>query len=504
MDRVDRVPDALVVGTGFGGAVAACRLAQGGMDVVVLERGGWWGSTEGRRPFPRGVPRIAASVRNVQVRRGPWHRNIVRDPAGLYELHLFRHLDALTASGVGGGSLIYTNMMVQPDDGFFDAFPPELRAGELHGHYDRVRTMLRPVPAPHPSPKQAAFTDAAVAAGRGDDVIVPDLAIAFGSSPQVAGTVTNAAGVTQNTCTYCGDCVLGCNETAKTTLDLTYVPAAIAAGARVRTMCEATGIARVGDLWQVRYRDHAAGRDRSAVARRVVLAAGTLGTLRLLLASRDRWRTLHGLSDHLGAAFSGNADQGALLLGTRAAWNGDDGPAVTTVMRTTDPAGRHRHLVGEASLPIRGLQLGAAVTERLRHATVLLCMGVAAQNGTVRLDPHDRDGLDVDQANSMDAGTFEAIDADVSALARGAGATKVVRRMRFSGGAEAQFSVHPIGGCRIGRTRSDGVCDHAGRVFGAPGLYVADGALYPRAVGLPPSMTIAALSERIAQLVLEE
>lgn len=510
MDGAVRVPDAVVIGTGFGGAVTACRLAQGGMDVTVLERGGWWGPAEGQRRFPRGLAEIAAAVRNIQVRRGPWHRNLVRDPAGLYELHMFRHLDALTASGVGGGSLIYTNMLVQPARDFFDTFPAELRDGELDASFGRVRSMLRPSPAPHPSAKQAAFTKAAAEAGRGGDLFTPDLAIAFGSEPRAAETVTNAAGVTQRTCTYCGDCVLGCNETAKTTLDLTYVPAAVTAGAQVRTMCEATGIARLGNVWQVRYRDHAAGRDRSITARRVVVAAGTLGTLRLLLASRDRWRTLNGLSSRLGRSFSGNADQGSLLLGTRDEWDGDDGPSVTTVVTSAgDPAapgrrGRHQHLVGEASLPIRGLQLGEAVTDRLRNATVLLCMGVATQGATVRLDPHDRDGLDVDQANSMDASTFEAIDADVAALAQAAGATRVVRRLRFSGGPEAQFTVHPLGGCGIGSTRLDGVCDHAGRVFGAPGLYVADGSLYPRSVGLPPSMTIAALSERIAQLVLEE
>lgn len=502
---MNKIADVIVIGTGFGGAVSACRLAQGGMDVLVLERGGWWGAGgDDHRPFPRGLPQISAAVRNVQIRRGPWHRNMVRNPAGLYELHLFRHLDTLTASGVGGGSLIYTNMAVQPHRRFFASFPPELQAGELDADFDAVRAMLRPTPVPHTTPKQAAFTKAAEAAGLGADIVQPDLAVAFGPNPAVPETVTNAAGVTQRTCTFCGDCVLGCNETAKTTLDLTYVPMALRAGARLRTMCEATGLARDGDTWQVRYRDHSSGRDHGVEARRVVVAAGTLGTLRLLLASRDRWRTLGGVSDRLGRAFSGNADQGTLLLGTVEAWDGDDGPAVTTAVVRTGADGDHRHLVGEASIPLRGLRLGEAVTERLRHATVLLSMGVATQTSTVRLDPHDRDGLDVDQANAMDAARFEDIEADTGALAAGAGASRVMRRIRLSGGPDAQFSVHPIGGCGIGRTRRDGVCDHAGRVFGVSGLYVADGALYPRSVGLPPSMTIAALAERIARLILEE
>lgn len=499
--------DVIVIGTGFGGAVSACRLASGGMDVLVLERGRWWGpdgDDRDRTPFPRGLPQISAAVRNVQVRRGPWHRNVVRNSAGLYELNLFRHLDTLTASGVGGGSLIYTNMQVQPGPEFFAAFPPELQGSELDADFDAVRAMLQPAPVPRATPKQAAFTGAAGAAGLGAQIVHPDLAVAFGHDPAVPEHVTNAAGVTQRTCTFCGDCVLGCNEGAKTTLDLTYVPAALGSGARLETMCEAVGLARDGDVWQVRYRDHRSGRDRSASARRVVVAAGTLGTLRLLLASRDRWRTLRGVSDRLGKAFSGNADQGTLLLGTSAAWDGDAGPAVTTAVVRTAADGSHRHLVGEASIPIRGLQLGKAVTEQLRHATVLLSMGVATQGATVRLDPHDRDGLDVDQANSMDAETFAGIDADAGALATAAGAGRTLRRVRLSRGPDAQFSVHPLGGCGIGRTRHEGVCDHAGRVFGAPGLYVADAALYPRAVGLPPSMTIAALAERIARLILQE
>lgn len=530
--------DAVIVGSGFGGAVTAARLAQAGLDVCILERGRWWGadaqtaapagsaggSSESRverlkerperRAFPRGVRQVAGAVRNVRINRGRVHTNRMRDPEGLYELHLHRHLDLLTASGVGGGSLVYTNMQVQPDHDFFDAFPAELRAGELAPYFDRVREMLRPEPVGRRPPKNVVFEDGLRAVGRDRDLEYPDLAVAHGD-PDHPTAIVNAAGVSQTSCNWCGNCVLGCMERAKTTLDLTYIPAALAAGAKLRTLAEAEVFAPIdrggagratspgATGWDVRYHDHETGRRRRVFGDRLILSAGTLGTLRLLLAARDRYRTLGGLSDQLGRHFSGNADQGALLLGTRTEFRSSVGPSVNAFLRHRAPEASsvHRFLAGEFGIPADGLKWPAPLRRSLDSALMLIYMGAGAGHGQVRIEGTE---LDIDQANSHDGELFAAFDAETESLARTFGAGRVVKRLATGRGHDANFSVHPLGGAAIADDPGRGVCDHAGRVFAAVNLYVADGSLYPTAPGLPPSMTISALAERVAELISRE
>ena len=235
-------------------------------------------------------------MRSVRWSRGRAARDVLLNADGLVEVHSFEHLDVVTGSGVGGGSLIYTNVLEAPDDDFFAAFPPELSAGEVRPYVDRVRALLRPVPLPAPLPdKNLAFERAVIAAGLGTPRY-PELAIRFGRSPAERKMAPNAAGVMQSTCTHCGSCVLGCPERAKTTMDLTYVPVALRHGAELRPLCEVVAIGHDRACYQLRYRDHRSGALHQVAAPRVVLAAGSMNTMRLLFQARDRHRTLPQVS----------------------------------------------------------------------------------------------------------------------------------------------------------------------------------------------------------------
>lgn len=498
--------DVVVIGTGFGGAVTACRLAEGGMRVCMLERGTWWGNGHGRRPFPRGIVDVLAALRGIRINRGPINRSLSRNPEGIYELHLYDHLDALTASGVGGGSLIYTNVQSQPGSDFFEAFPPELRADEMQQYYDKVRTMLHPEPIDKAAvlpQKNDTFARLARALHREDDLKFADIAVALGD-PEQPCELTNAVGEIQRTCNNCGNCVLGCMERAKTTLDLTYVPAAVHAGAELRVLCEAEGLAPTRRGWQVRYLDHEAGRRRLICAPNVVLGAGTLGTLRILLRSRDHFRTLRGLSPRLGHGLTSNGDQAAFLGGTSLLFCGEQGPTFNAFLSRHDAAGHHRFLIGEAGLPSEGLGLPHWLVRRLATSHLLLGIGADATQYAARLDGNELAISMAGAAGDHDRRLADEIDADIRQIAAAAGTEHLIPKVTTTLGRDRNFTVHPLGGCGISDTATTGVTDHLGRLFGAEGLYVADGSLYPRASGLPPSMTIAALAERNATKMLED
>lgn len=511
MGRASASFDVMVVGTGFGGAVTSARLAEGGMKVLMLERGPWWGpagealaaDAAQRRAWPRGPIGSRKFIRNVRLARGRRARELMVNRDGLLELHRFEQLLTMTGSGVGGGSLIYTNIQSEPEPEFFAAFVAEISASEMAPHYQRVRAMLRPAPLPHRPDKNRAF-EQVVDRSAGTRPIYPDLAIAFGADPARPQRVVNAAGITQTTCNHCGECVLGCPSMAKTTVDLTYVASALRAGAQLRPLSEVVAIgarppARGGG-YELRYIDHrdARGRQHTVSAAKLVLAAGTLNTLRLLFAARDRHRSLTQLPMSLGHGFSPNADLGALFMAARAHLHDSTrGPAFNAFVRSQ--VGGPSYLVGEAGLPLSALPLPKVVRRMLGSSGLLLAMGADASTGTLGFDG---EFLRCEAGRELDPAIFDAIEADAARLSAGYEPRWSWINAPSGRGKRGIASVHPLGGAGIGAHAGDGVVDHRGEVFGHPGLHVADGSLYPRAPGIPPSMTIAALAERQASLML--
>jgi cholesterol oxidase len=496
----------VVIGSGFGGAVSALRLAERGMRVLVLERGPWWGDgdPERTRPFPRGVLGARKLLRNVRFSRGGRMREWLLHSDGLFEVHSFRGLDAYAGSGVGGGSHVYTNMLVAPPTWLHSRLPPEIGEGDLAPALGRVRAMLAPEPLPLRTRKELLF-EGALSAGSLGAATYPDLAVAFGRDPAVIESRANAAGVTQNTCRYCGECIVGCTTRAKTTLDLTYLPAAIAAGAEVRALAEVHAIEADGSGYLVRYRDHAAGRgshsnvrDSSVRAERVVLAAGTLNTVRLLFEARDRHRTLPGVSPMLGRRFSPNGDMVSVLLQTGERFDGLPGPSVGAVSEARTSDGRP-FLVGAVAMPIGALPFGGVVGAALRRTACFIAMGADHSSAALSFDAER--GLSTDADRSMDPAMFEAIEAHVARIGAGYKAWRLWANAPAGRGGRRLETVHPLGGASYGRSSQDGVVDHRGQVFGHERLYVADGSLYPAAPGVPPSLGIAAFAERQAALM---
>lgn len=492
--------DVIVVGSGFGGAVVAARLAQRGMGVLVLERGPWWGPLNRHRPaaerreYPRGfgARKLLRSVRSA--RRGRRAERLFHAD-GLLEHHLFDRLDVTTGSGVGGGSHIYTSILDEPPAGFFDAYPEPITGAVMRPYFERVRAMLRPAPTPERQrPERSQRFEAAVTAAGLPAPEHPLLAIAWGRDPAQAESVMNAAGVEQRTSTGRVDCLVGCEDGSKTSLDLTYVPLALRHGAELRALCEVERVAAVEGGYEVGYLDHRRGERARERAPRLVLAAGGLNTQRLLFAARDRDRTLPHVSPMLGRRFSPNGDLMSLVWRARGLEDSARGPAFEAFSRVAD-GGRYRFLLGEVGLPTEALPLPDVLRAWLRRSVVLLCMGRDASDGTIEFDG---EGLTTAVGRELDPALYDEMQRAIDAVARHYEPRAVVRWPRRPGGLS---SVHPLGGCAMADTPAQGVTDHRGEVFGHPNLHVADGSLYPRAPGIPPSLTIAALAERQAELI---
>jgi cholesterol oxidase len=511
--------EAIVVGSGFGGAVAACRLAQAGVDVAVLERG---------RRFEAGsFPRPEHAYQDVTVME--WRRG------GPYDVRPLNDVFVVQAAGYGGGSLIYANVQMRPPaDVFADGWPRGYSRAALDPYYDLVAYMLDVAPVqPDPAtgeepPKTRLMEDAATRLGRRAQFFRPNLAVRFEGAGEPARP--NKFGALQSGCLHCGECDIGCNVGAKNTLDLNYLAVAEELGAEVGTECEVTRIAAGENGFELRFLDHTAGgRELSVAARQVFLCLGAVNTTELLLRCRDQYGTLPRLSASLGSGYSANGDFYALGPGASPPFGATRGPTITTACIFDRLEGDRRiwfavedggysvylarlspllspdrlaRLVGREleSLLARHAESLASLVEREGDATaVLLVMGRDAANGRIELRGrrhrlHVR--WDAESNLPLYAAETAACNELIAALG---GKLSVAANWRFFGQPNA---VHNLGGCRMAESDRSGVVDPDGRVFGYPGLHVLDGAIIPVAVGANPSHTIAAVAERCVEAAI--
>ena len=335
--------DVIVVGSGFGGAVMACRLAESGRSVGVLERGRRWDRSE----FPRSLSQVATSA---FWELGRSH--------GFLEYSAFRRVDVIHGAGVGGGSLHYFNVNVPAAAAIFTdpRWPSAVTRRSLDPYYDlALRELgsapLAPPPGRHELPERTtAFVRAAQQAGYSAEPL--PIAVYTGEP-----RVNLFSGLEDNPCTYCGNCLLGCDIGAKNTLDTNYL-----ARAEHRHGAEIFPLHLVGSIeprpsggYTVSYRrlaeDPRGPSDPGTVdADVVVVAAGSLGSTQLLLACRDRYRTLPNLPSALGERFSVN---GEYLLGfiRDAATRVDPGLGPPITARVTASPGDHLVTIEDLGLP---------------------------------------------------------------------------------------------------------------------------------------------------------
>jgi cholesterol oxidase len=260
-------------------------------------------------------------------------------------------MSVVQGAGVGGGSLVYANVSIEAKKETFDAgWPPEVTWSELAPHYARVGQMLdvKPVPPRQWADRTRLMKDAAERTGVGHRFRPLDLAISFDPdwtydqpNPHAASrskSFTNAEGQRQGTCVHLGNCDIGCDVSARNTLDLNYLPRAEKHGAQIRPLHLVTAIAPEAGGYRVSYDriespNLVAG---SATARLVILGAGSLGSTELLLRCRDERHTLPNLSARLGAGWSSNGDFLTPAIHPFRPVNPTKGPTITAAIDFLD------------------------------------------------------------------------------------------------------------------------------------------------------------------------
>lgn len=511
--------DYLVIGSGFGGSVAAMRLAEKGYRVIVLEQGKRWSAED----FPKSNWNFK---RHLWVPRLGWK--------GILSMHVFRDLFVVSGVGVGGGSLVYANAHMIPDDGFFE-HPSWADLGDwktrLEPHYRMARTMLGSERFDEEFSEDLALREIATEAGRESCYGHVDAVGIYLKGPD-GDPYFGGLGPWRKACVQCAGCMIGCRHHAKNSLDKNYLWLAERVfGARIHAETRADSIAPDpgGGYRVLAYRTNQNKRSGAIVyySKAVVVSAGVLGTMKLLMRQKHELNTLPAISDRLGDRVLTNSE---MICGVTAA-NGklNHGIAISTAYRPdaktcvelckypngsgamfflatmaaggSSTARRVFNWVGQmARHPIRWARSWFQ-KDRAQTSILLLVMQTLPGSMKFKWKP-GWFGKRMQLCNHTTSGVKSFLPEGQSimdAYAKKVGGVAQNAALELFLGKAT--TAHLLGGCPMGADANSGVVNDAFEVHGYPGLYVLDGSIVPANPGVNPSLTITAVSEYALSLI---
>ncbi len=521
--------DFVVIGSGFGGSVSALRLAEKGYRVLVLERGKRYRDQD----FARS---------NWRVWKYLWM------PAlrcfGILQVSPFRNVFVLHGAGVGGGSLGYANVLMEPDDKLFAA-PAWSHLADwktlLRPHYETARRMLGVTRNPHLWPADETLRSIAAERGRESTFQAADVGIFFGEpgkeGQEVPDPYFKGEGPARSGCRHCGGCMVGCRYNAKNTLVKNYLYLAEKRGVEVRAETEVVDVRTQpqSQSSSARYEiiTHSSTHwlrrsEQRLLARNVIVSCGTLGTLRLLFRCRDVLGSLPKLSPRLGAMVRTNSE--ALLGAVNRSIDTDYslGIAITSIFNPDEvtaiepvryPAGSSlmRFLAGpiiaSGGIPMRILKSMAEIVLHpvdfmkvhilpnwAQRTTILLVMQTEDNRVRLRLG---RDLFTLFRRNLVSEPDPEhtppsKVEIGHQITHEFAHKTNGIPLGSINEGLlDIPLTAHILGGCPFGSNDQEGVVGLDAQVHNYPGLYVVDGSIVPANPGVNPSLTITALAEYV-------
>jgi len=517
--------DFVIIGSGFGGSVSALRLTEKGYSVLVLEQGKRFKDQD----FPRS---------NWNVPKYLWL------PAlrcfGILQMSIFRDVFVLHGAGVGGGSLGYANVLMEPSDVLFNN-PSWKHLADwkqvLRPQYETARRMLGVTPNPALWPSDLALERIADEMGNHATFHPTTVGIYFGEAgKEVPDPFFGGAGPARRGCEQCGGCMLGCRSNAKNTLEKNYLYFAEKNGAQIWPECQARNVRPLADAqpdgarYAVDYRRATGwlGKPLKTVrARNVIFSAGSLGTLNLLFRCREITHSLPAISARLGSMVRTNSES---LLGSTARNTAIDyskGIAITSIfyadpVTTVEPV---RYPAGASFMRLLAapmIESGEHLLVRLLKVLGQICrhpldfirtqfLPAWAERTTIFLVMQTLDNrlhmrLGRDFWTLFRRGLTSVQDEQNRVPSLIPVGHQVVRRFAGKTGGTPSGSVleslldmpltaHILGGCPIGLDAEQGVVDLDCQIHHYPGLYVVDGSIMPGNPGVNPSLTITALAE---------
>jgi len=516
MSQSNRDFDVVVIGSGFGGSVAALRLTEKGYRVAVIEAGRRFKDKD----FPKTSWRLSKFLYLPRL-----------GLRGIQRIHVLPDVLVLAGAGVGGGSLVYANTLYQPGDEYFnDKQWREITdwKAELTPWYDQASRMLGVAENPYFSPSDQAMKEAAESMGVGHTFKMAPLGVHFGSGPGVIEKDPYFGGVgpDRHGCQQCGGCMTGCRFNAKNTLPKNYLGLAEKAGAQV--FAETT-VERIEQLtnggWKITARKSSSwfGKKKVFTAADVVVAAGTYNTQKLLHHMKDSG-VLPKLSETLGQLSRTNSEAltGAIMPHSNEI-DFSKGAAITssffpdehthvepvrygkgsnfmgllqTVMTDGEKASTRRKMWLHTLIRQPKMLLKIFDVRRWSERTVI---ALVMQNVDSALTVRGKRGLfgwRLTSKNNSEKPNATYIPA----------ANEVVRKIANKYGGtpgghigdlvSAPFTAHFVGGCVIGKSSQTGVIDAYHRVWNYPTLHIVDGSSVTANLGVNPSLTITAQAER--------
>ncbi|QWF79576.1 GMC family oxidoreductase [Amycolatopsis sp. CA-230715] len=510
--------DVVVVGSGFGGSVAALRLTEKGYRVAVIEAGRRFADDEFAKT-------------SWDLRRYLWAPDV--GCFGIQRIHLLKDVMVLAGAGVGGGSLVYANTLYRPLKPFYrDRQWAHITdwESELAPHYDQASRMLGVVTNPTVTPSDQVMQKVAKDMGVEDSYHPTPVGVFFGAPGKRAeDPYFGGAGPARTGCTECGSCMTGCRVGAKNTLVKNYLYLAEQGGAKVIPLTTVTAVTEAADgTFEVALRKTGKRGRRFThrlTATKVVFAAGTWGTQNLLHRMRDTGG-LPRLSPKLGELTRTNSE--AIIGSGRTTVdperNFSNGVAITSSIHPDEITHIEPVRYGKGSNAMSMLQTiatdGSSEVPRWRQAvrfilkhpvqtaqllnghrwserTVILLVMQSLDNS---ITTYTRRGLFGRRKYTSRQGHGEP---NPSFIAAGYEANQ--RTAEHIGGIaggtwgeifDIPLTAHFIGGAPIATSAEEGVIDPYHRVFNYPGLSIVDGTAITANLGVNPSLTITAQAER--------